>query len=321
MTNIFRFHPYLQPTLWGGRQIALLKGFKEVDDIGESWEISGVEHHETVVDGGPYSGLPLNTLVAQLKEQLMGNANYQRFGNRFPLLIKFIDAQQDLSIQVHPDDETAHRHGKPMGKTEMWYVLPSAKGARLYNGLNTVVSPEQLATMVEQKTITRALAPYEVQEGDVFFIPPGRIHAIGAGCMIAEIQQTSDITYRIYDYDRRDNKGCPRELHVEQAAACIDYHVMTDYRTHYTTQTNKPVPVVRCPHFHTSVLEVNGQAAMDYTNLDSFVILIGVRGQGTVTVDGQTAPIALGQTLLLPAISRQVTVSGHLRLLETYVNP
>ena len=203
--ELIKFEPLLKQTIWGGNKIIPFKQLdQQLDQVGESWEISGVQGNETIVKEGQYKGMKLNELVARLGEKLVGRDNYERFGNEFPLLIKFIDAQRDLSIQVHPDDETAHRQGKSRGKTEMWYVLPSEPEAQLFSGLKQQITPEQYAQMVADDTITEALSQYHVQEGDVFFIPAGRIHAIGAGCFVAEIQQTSDVTYRIYDYNRRD---------------------------------------------------------------------------------------------------------------------
>lgn len=318
MKEIFRFVPHMQPTLWGGNRISQMKGIQSTENIGESWEISGVDGCETVVAEGHFKGMPLNQLVATLKEQLVGEANYHRFGNHFPLLIKFIDARQDLSIQVHPNDEIAHRHGKPMGKTEMWYVMPSEPEAQLYNGLRQAITPEQFQKMVENKTVTQALDRYNVCEGDIFFIPTGRVHAIGAGCMVAEIQQTSDVTYRIYDFDRRDSQGRPRELHVSQAAECIDYTVLDNYQTIYQPRTNRQTTVVDCPFFTTSVIDVDGLVTLDYSHLDSFVILMGVRGKGTVSADRKSEAISVGQTLLLPATVRDVTIKGELRLLEVF---
>ncbi len=301
--NIFKFNPLIKNLLWGR----------------EIWLLSGVDGNETTVAEGPYRGQALNLLVAQMKDRLVGKANYGRFGNHFPLLIKLIEARQDLSVQVHPNDETAHRHGKPMGKTEMWYVMPSEPGAKLYSGLCQAIDPEAFQQMVERKTISHALAQYEVSEGDVFFIPAGRVHAIGAGCTVAEIQQTSDVTYRIYDYDRLDGNGCLRTLHVAQAAECIDYTVSENYRTLYSPQTNEPVTVVDCPFFTTKVVDVCGQALLDYSRLDSFVILIAVKGKGYVSVGDQVMTMADGQALLLPATAKKAVVTGHLRLLETSV--
>ena len=209
---MIKFEPLLKQTLWGGDKIIPFKHLNDtLENVGESWEISGVKDNETIVSEGEYKGKSLNQLVRELKGKLVGQENYERFGNEFPLLIKFIDAKRDLSIQVHPNDEVAHRHGKSRGKTEMWYALPCDKGAKLYCGLKKQITPEEYKAMVENDTITDALAEYEVKEGDVFFIPAGRIHAIGAGCFVAEIQQTSDVTYRIYDYKRKDKDGNYRE--------------------------------------------------------------------------------------------------------------
>ena len=195
---MYRFKPLLKQTLWGGNRIIPFKHLDtQMESVGESWEISGVEGNETIVAEGEHKGKSLNALVSELKGQLVGEENYKRFGNEFPLLIKFIDAQKDLSIQVHPDDETALRQGKPHGKTEMWYCLGSQASPILYNGLRKQITPEEYKAMVENDTITDAIASYEVHEGDVFFIPGGRIHAIGAGCFVLEIQQPSDVTYRI----------------------------------------------------------------------------------------------------------------------------
>ena len=236
---MIKFEPLLKQTLWGGSKIIPFKHLDaQLENVGESWEISGVSGNETIVANGQYKGMSLNQLVRELKGSLVGEENYQRFGDEFPLLIKFIDACQDLSIQVHPTDEIAHRQGKSRGKTEMWYTLESAPGAQLYNGLKQQITPEQYKEMVADDTITDALARYEVKEGDVFFIPAGRIHAIGAGCFVAEIQQTSDVTYRIYDFKRKDKNGNYRELHTQLASESIDYTVLDNYRTDYEPVKN-----------------------------------------------------------------------------------
>jgi len=318
---MLKFKPLLKSTIWGGEKIV---AFKHLDSpqqqVGESWEISGVSGNETIVSEGEYAGQPLNAVVAQMGERLLGADNYRRFGNEFPLLIKFIDARLDLSIQVHPDDATAHRQGKPRGKTEMWYALPSEQGAQLYNGLKQQITPEEYKQMVADDTICDALARYEVSEGDVFFIPAGRIHAIGKGCFVAEIQQTSDVTYRIYDFKRRDANGHYRELHTQEASESIDYHVLADYRTHYTPMKNQGVLLVECPYFTTAVYDIDEPMTIDYSELDSFVILIGVGGEGTVVDDsGQHTTLRAGETLLLPATTREIRVEGQVKWLETYV--
>lgn len=316
-----KFKALLKQTIWGGDKII---PFKHLDDhlenVGESWEISGVPGNETVVADGEYAGKKLNELVIEQKDKLVGKANYERFGDEFPLLIKFIDARQDLSIQVHPTDEIAKRQGKERGKTEMWYIMDSDKDAKLYSGLKMQITPEQYKAMVEDDTITDALAQYEVKEDDCFFLPAGRIHAIGTGCFLAEIQQTSDVTYRIYDFKRKDKNGNYRELHTKQAAECINYNVESNYRTDYTPVKNQGVSLVQCPYFNTAVYDLDEPMTLDYSELDSFVILIGLKGEGTITDnEGNTITLQAGESILVPATTETLKVEGTIKFLETYV--
>lgn len=314
------FEPLLKSTIWGGDKIIPFKHLsRRQAQVGESWEISGVPGHETVVKNGPFRGMTLNEVVSQEKGRLVGEDNYRRFGNEFPLLIKFIDAHADLSIQVHPNNEVAVRHGAPHGKTEMWFIMPSEQDAVVYSGLKDTLTPEQYRQMVAEDTITEAIAKYPAKEGDVFFLPAGRIHAIGAGCFLAEIQQTSDVTYRIYDYGRRDSEGKLRELHTEKAAESIDYHVETDYRTHYVTKRNRGVSLVHCQHFTTALYDLDEPMTLDYSELDSFVVLIALSGKGTLSTDDYEQPFAMGDTVLLPATTKQVHINGTVKFLETYV--
>ena len=317
---MYKFEPLLKQTLWGGDKIIPFKHLNaQLENVGESWEISGVKDNETIVANGEYKGKSLNELVREQKDKLVGKENYERFGDEFPLLIKFIDARQDLSIQVHPTDEIAHRQGKSRGKTEMWYALEPTPGAQLYNGLKQQITPEQYKEMVENDTITDALARYEVRDGDVFFIPAGRIHAIGAGCFVAEIQQTSDVTYRIYDFKRKDKNGNYRELHTKEAAESINYTVLDNYRTEYDLPKNEGTQVVQCPYFTTAVYDLTEPMTLDYSELDSFVILIAVKGSGTLTADGETISFQMGDTVLIPATTSEVKVDGTVKFLETYV--
>ena len=317
---MYKFEPLLKQTLWGGDKIIPFKHLNtKMEQVGESWEISGVKDNETIVANGPEKGKTLNQLVREQKGKLVGNENYERFGNEFPLLIKFIDARQDLSIQVHPTDEVAHRQGKSRGKTEMWYALDSDAGAQLYNGLKQQITPEQYKAMVENDTITNALARYEVHEGDVFFIPAGRIHAIGAGCFVAEIQQTSDVTYRIYDFKRKDKNGNYRELHTKEAAESIDYTVLPNYRTEYEPTQNEGVQLISCPYFTTAIYDLTEPMMLDYSELDSFVILIAVKGEGRLICNGEEMPFQMGDTVLIPASTEEVKVEGEIKFLETYV--
>lgn len=298
MQNYYKFTPLLRTLIWGT----------------ENWLISGVEGIETMCEGQN-----INTLVKEQKDRLIGKANYQRFGDEFPLLIKFIDAQKELSIQVHPTDEVARRQGKPRGKTEMWYILDSAPDAKLYSGLKQQLTPEEYKQMVEDDSICDALAQYDVKDGDCFFIPAGRIHAIGHGCQLIEIQQTSDVTYRIYDYKRRDKDGNLRQLHTKEAAESIDYRVLPDYRTHYEPTKNEGQLLVECPYFNTAVYDLDEPMLIDYSELDSFVVLIGLKGEGSLTIDDEKVTFREGDTILLPAYINNVRVEGEVKFLETYV--
>ena len=319
--QILKFKPLLKSTIWGGSKIIPFKNLdSDQANVGESWEVSGVRDNESIVCEGEYEGRKLNELVAELREKLVGKENYERFGNSFPLLVKFIDAQQDLSIQVHPDDETAHRQGKPMGKTEMWYALDSDDDATLRVGLRKAITPELYKEMVEDGSIVGALAEYRLKADDCFFIPAGRIHAICKGSFVAEIQQTSDVTYRIYDYKRRDKDGNYRELHTKEASEAIDYTVLDDYRTHYTPMRNEGVQLVSRPFFTTAVYDLDEPMTLDYSELDSFVILIGLKGEATLlTENGDEVSFRQGETGLLPATTGMVKVSGTIKFLETYV--
>lgn len=321
--NIFKFQPLLKSTLWGGERIIPFKHLNDnMENVGESWEISGVKDNETIVSEGQYKGKKLNDLVAELKEKLVGKECYKRYGDEFPLLIKFIDARQDLSIQVHPTDEIAKKQGRERGKTEMWYLMDSAPGAKLYSGLKKKITPEEYKKMVEDDTICDALAQYAVKEGDVFFLPAGRIHAIGAGCFLAEIQQTSDVTWRIYDFKRKDKNGNYRELHTQQASEAIDYAVYDNYRTEYTPIQNQRQEVVKCQYFTTSIFDLTsdgGEKTLDYTDHDGFVILIGVKGEGTLTnANGESTSLNTGETILIPATETKFKVTGNVRFLEVY---
>ena len=318
---MFKFNPLLKSILWGGEKIVPFKHLtSDQKQVGESWEISGVKDNESVVSNGEYKGWTLNKLVDTLKDKLVGKENYARFGNEFPLLVKFIDAREQLSIQVHPTDEQAQAQGLGRGKTEMWYVMESDADASLRSGLKQKITPEQYKEMVENDTITEALSEYPVKEGDVFFLPAGRIHSIGAGCFLAEIQETSDVTYRIYDFKRKDAEGNYRQLHTKEAAECIDYTVYPDYRTQYEARKNEPVELVSCPYFTTSVYDLTEPMTLDYSDLDSFVIFVGLKGEGEITdAEGNTISFRAGESVLLPATATTVKVSGTIKFLESYV--
>lgn len=299
---IYHFHPIDRPMIWGAEQ----------------WILSAYPGRDSIC---VETGQNIWKMLCEQKDRLVGKHVWQRYGDTFPLLIKFIDAHDDLSVQVHPSDALAQKYGEPFGKTEMWYATESEPQARLYCGLRQQLTPESYKQMVADKTILNALAEYPVKDGDSFFIRAGRIHAIGSGCRLCEIQQSSDTTYRIYDYDRVDKDGHPRELHTERAAESIDYTVQDDYRVHYERKSNEPVKLVSCPYFTTNVLQINQPVARDYSRLDSFVCLICLNGEGTITGHGQTAALTPGMLILLPAEDNgEVEINGNLRALEVYID-
>ncbi|MDE6445317.1 MAG: class I mannose-6-phosphate isomerase [Alistipes sp.] len=321
---MYKFRPILKSLLWGGEKIA---SYKQIDtdltSVGESWELSGVEGSVSVVAEGPDAGMTLAGLIARDGAALLGRRNFERFGSEFPLLVKFIDARQDLSIQVHPDDRLAWERHRSKGKTEMWYVVAADEGAHLRSGFAKEVTPAQYEASVADDTITDLLADYAVRPGDVFFLPAGRVHSIGAGSFIAEIQQTSDITYRIYDFNRRDARGNTRELHTEQAKGAIDYTVLPDYRTRYEAAQNRPVELVACPYFTTTLYDLTEPLPLDLSATDSFVVVICLEGRGSVTdSSGTTLPLRQGETLLIPAATASLTLTPEqgLKLLTSRID-
>ena len=320
-----KFKPLLTTFVWGGQKIAPYKGIEGKEDhIGESWELSGVEGRVSVVANGPLAGKTITEVLKEYKGRLVGEHVYENTGDEFPLLLKFIDALKDLSIQVHPGDELAARlHPGLHGKTEMWYVVDAQPGAMLYCGLSQAIGPEELAAKAADGSITDVLACYEVKPGDVFYLPPGRIHAICGGCFIAEIQQTSDLTYRIYDYGRMGLDGKPRQLHLEQARMAVDYKVYPEgYRTEYQPQQDEEVELISCPYFTTSVLDLTLPYAKDLSELDSFLSVMCLSGSGTLEVDGETVDIRQGETVLIPATADDLCLvpDGSMKVLTSYIS-
>ena len=319
-----KFEPILKSIVWGGEKIAPYKGIEtEQKHIGESWELSGVAGNESVVAEGPLKGKSIAELVKEYKGELVGKHVYENTGDEFPLLIKFIDALTDLSIQVHPNDELAAvRHNGSKGKTEMWYVVAADEGAHLLTGLTEKITPEEYAAKVADGSITDVLARYDVHPGDVFFLPAGRIHAICGGCFIAEIQQTSNITYRIYDYGRPGLDGKPREVHTELAKDAIDYTVYDNYRTEYTPVQNEEQEVVSCRYFTTSIYDLTLPYAKDLSEMDSFLVVMCLSGTGTLEVDGEQVSVHQGETVLIPASADDICFipDDNMKVLTSYIS-
>ena len=318
-----KFKPILKNIIWGGDEISKFKGISPVQDgVGESWEVSSVKGNISVVANGELADKDLTDVIAAYKEQLVGKKNFETFGTTFPLLIKFIDARDNLSIQVHPDDELAKKRHDSFGKTEMWYVVNAAPGAFLYSGFKKQMTPDSYVKSIEDNTFVDYLEKHDVKKGDVFFLPAGRVHAIGAGTFIAEIQQTSDITYRIYDYNRKDANGNGRELHTELAKDAIDYKLYDSYKTSYERTENQPVELESCKYFTTNLLEVTKDVTRDYSVIDSFVAYICMGGACEIRDDkGNDLSVKQGETVLIPADTKNVNISpqGSVLLLETYV--
>ncbi|MFW5890004.1 MAG: type I phosphomannose isomerase catalytic subunit [Marinilabiliaceae bacterium] len=320
-----KFKPVLKQRLWGGTKLKseLGKPIGDASDIGESWELSGVPGDVSVVSNGFLAGNTLNELLEVYMSELVGDKVFEKFGDEFPLLIKFIDANDVLSIQVHPDDELARKRHNSFGKTEMWYVMQADPGARLISGFKRDTSQQEYLKSLEAGELENLLASHEVVPGDVFFIPAGRVHAIGKGILLAEIQQTSDVTYRIYDFDRRDADGNTRELHTAEALDAIDFSGGKDYKTHYEPKPNDVTPVVECPYFETSLIDLRGhELQKDFYNLDSFMVLMCVEGTAEIIFhENQSELITTGETVLVPADLRTIKIrtSATCKLLEVHI--
>ena len=313
MLPILKFDPVFKSVLWGGTRIAEFKGIPpQGDHIGESWELSPMPGNESVVADGPFKGQTLTQLLASHGKEIMGEGLYDRFNGKFPLLIKFIDSTSDLSIQVHPDDALAAERHNSLGKTEMWYsVLPSPT-AYLFAGFSQKMDPDKFCRMVADSTIVDALARYDTKPGDVFFLPAGRVHAIGQGNFVLEIQEASDITYRIYDYNRRDAEGNLRQLHVEESVGAINYDDVAQEVKNVTAAPGQQAMVEDCSYFTTTLVNVSGSYDLGLADRNSFTILAGTRGSlSVVAPDGTVTPLPQGQTLLVPASMPGVTLRGE----------
>lgn len=315
-----KFKPILKDKIWGGTKLAsLLNKDSQLPNVGESWEISDVEGDTSMVSNGSLENQSLNHLLSTYKADLIGEKNYEKFGNKFPLLIKFIDAKEDLSIQLHPNDELAAKRHNSFGKTEMWYVMQADEGSNLIVDFNQKMTPELYLEHLDNKTLPKILNFDKVKAGDTYFIEVGRVHAIGAGVLLAEIQQTSDITYRIYDWERKDDFGNERELHADLAIDAIGFDMDDNFRIDYAKTSNQSNEMVSCPYFTTNYLKVDRELVKENTH-DSFVIYICVEGEAEIKTANHSEVIKKGETILIPALitSYQIT-SKDATLLEVYM--
>lgn len=315
-----QFQPIFKEKVWGGNKLAEFLHKEVSGTIGESWEISGVSENETLVKEGPLKGRSLSDLIQMYKGDFLGSKIYERFGEQFPLLFKFIDASKDLSIQVHPDDTVAQNRHNSFGKTEMWYILQADEGARLILGFKEGVNKDDYVRALEEGTVEKIMREVPVKVGDVFYLEPGTVHAIGGGIVLAEIQQTSDITYRIYDWNRPDTDGRMRELHTEEALDVMAFTTSEEAELNIVPNLDVPTVVCNTPYFHTSVLKLSQNLDRDYTAIDSFVVYMCAEGSVTVSTEGHTATLREGDSLLIPACLKTLTLNSEgATILEVYV--
>ncbi|MCM1021708.1 MAG: class I mannose-6-phosphate isomerase [Muribaculum sp.] len=304
------FVPYLKSVIWGGNKICSYKAIEQpYEKIGESWEISAVPGFVSVVESGEYRGMTLDELIAQFGAQLVGEEVMKKYGGKFPLLVKLIDANDNLSIQVHPDERLARERHNSQGKTEMWYIIAAEKGAKIYSGLNKEITPLQYESMVADGTFINVVDSYRSAPGSVFYLPPGRVHSIGAGNLLVEIQESSDITYRIFDYNRRDASGNPRQLHTDLAKDAIDYAVAANSKSLITPENKPDAELVACPSFSVRRVIVNAPTQLEF-NPASFTIIMCIEGNISLRYGAGLMPLPEGHTVLLPAVMNEITLEG-----------
>lgn len=319
-----KFKPLYFEKIWGGNRLKTLlnKDYGTLLNCGESWEISGVEGNISVVENGFLAGNNLQELLEIYMGEIVGDKVFKKFGIEFPLLIKFIDAAQDLSVQVHPNDELSKKRHNAYGKTEMWYVVDAEKGALINSGFNQELTKEKYLEFLNQGKLSDLLHYDEIFNGDVFFIPAGRVHAIGSGALVAEIQQTSDVTYRIFDYNRKDDDGNEREVHTDLALDSIDFNYQKEYKTKYETEKNSSSEIVSCDYFTTNILEFDKKIEKEYNNLDSFIIYMNLDGEFEVEFEEGSELVKKGETILIPASLETFKLnpkSKHVKTLEVYI--
>lgn len=318
-----KFQTIYKDKIWGGQKIktVLNKDFGDLSNCGETWEISGVPGNVSVVKEGPFAGRDLASILSEYREQLVGEHVYAKYGDEFPLLVKFIDANDDLSIQVHPGDELARKRHNSFGKTEMWYIFQADEGAKLNVGFNRPMTKEQYLQYFNEGRLMDILNWVAVQDDDVVFIPAGRVHSIGKGCLLAEIQQSSDVTYRIYDFDRTDSQGNKRELHTELALDAIDFTYHEDYKTHYDDKKNAVVNLVQCEYFTTNKLHYDRSAERDHSGRDSFVIYVCMEGALNMAWENGNIFMKKGEAVLVPANIKKLRLEpeGEFKMLESYI--
>lgn len=318
-----KFKPIFKDKIWGGQKIktVLGKDFSPLPNCGEVWVLSGVEDNQTEITNGFLEANSLSEVLEIYMGDLVGENIYKKFENEFPILVKFIDANDWLSIQVHPDDDLAWKRHKSLGKSEMWYIFDAEEDAELISGFSKEIDKEEYQKHLDNKTLKSVMNFEKVKSGDVYYMPAGRVHALGPGVLLAEIQQTSDVTYRIYDWDRIDEAGMMRELHIDEALDAIDFKVYDQYKTDYISKLNKTVDLVESPYFITRLIDINEPIKKDYSELDSFVIYVCAEGDLTLMHEGEKYHLSNGEAILLPAVIQEVELFPitESKILEVYM--
>jgi len=317
-----KFKPIFKEKIWGGNKIHTVFGmdYAPLPNCGEAWVLSGYGEEISEVTNGFLTGNQLDELLEVYMGDLVGELVYEKYGDKFPLLIKILNSSDWLSIQVHPDDKLAQSRHDDLGKTEMWYIADAEPGAELISGFNREMTPELYVSNLNKGTLQEIMNYEKVRKGDVYFIPAGRVHALGPGLLLFEIQQTSDLTYRIYDFDRVDDKGNPRQLHTELALDALDFKKHDTYRTEYQEKFNKTVPIVESTYFNTSLIHFGIPVVKEYSGLDSFVILQCAGGKCRIEYDGGEVGIKAGEVVLIPAIMERIQIVPlvETKILEIY---
>ncbi|MCF8298106.1 MAG: class I mannose-6-phosphate isomerase [Saprospiraceae bacterium] len=317
-----KFKSIFKDKIWGGQKIKEVfgKDFSPLANCGEAWVVSGVQGFESVVENGFLAGNELNELIEVYMGDLVGDKVYDEHGEEFPVLIKFIDANDYLSIQVHPDDKLAQKRGFKNGKSEMWYIIDAEKDSELISGFSKKVEPQDYIDHLQNKTLKSILNVEKVKKDEVYYMPAGRVHALGPGVLLAEIQQTSDTTYRIYDWDRLGVDGIPRELHIAEALDAIDFNVYKNYKTDYKNEINKTSEVLKTIHFTTNILEFDSLIQKDYSEVDSFVIYVCIEGKVAVN-SKEAVEFQAGEAILIPNIVNIVELfpESKSKILEVYI--
>lgn len=320
-----KFRPLIKSRIWGGTRLGTCygKGLEGHHHAGESWELSGLEGEQSVVSNGFLADNEIGELIEVYMGELVGEKVYERYGSEFPLLFKLIDANDNLSVQVHPDDAVAGELHGCNGKSEMWYVLHADPGAQIIAGLKHPMAQEELLAKLREGRLLDELNVVPVSVGDVISISPGLVHSLGKGVMVAEIQQSSDITYRLYDYDRTDAQGNRRELHIDNAMRVIDFDNCHSPLVSYERKTNAAVNLVKNDYFTANLITFDRTIQRDYSLLDSFVVYMGVGGVCTLGDGNETVTLKAGETVMLPATTEEITlrplVHDAVKLLEVYV--